>query len=398
MDNLTRTPISKELEKINRTAYIAEYSHIAGYLLREYNYSPRMIKDLFGLPSESVEAVCKDIFGKTDVNSGYFAIGTEYFYIESKERQIAKNYDLHINASVVNKPNKYMKREINRDVDIDYSRIYPSSHCKEYSMQMTNNVRRTKSYAPLTDKLYGIMSTKDMARLLLLEHRQIVRPSNMPRIRIASKSDNWLYGENSYCVPYAIADMIDEFEREFFKITTPVEKEEYPCKKLEDRESTCLEYPTIGNYVEDTKPTIPLPNGMITEAALLKIADELEVHEEEETLLEEEQMEVQELEETESEMKAVESYEHKVHDLPTIIIPEGYLSDDAYNVLLKYLDCIGRKFLMNDSENITVHNIFELAMAIFMLNSDEIANLKSLIKPIESKYVTDDSYKISDLI
>ena len=142
---------------------------------------------------------------------------------------------------------------------------------------------------------------------------------------------------------------------------------------------------------------------MVTEAALLKIADELEVHEEEETLLEEEQMEVQELEETseetiESEMEAVESYEHKVHDLPTIIVPEGYLSDDAYNVLLKYIDCIGRKFMTQDESNITVHNIFELAMAIFMLNSDEIANLKSLIKPIESKYVSDDSYKISDLI
>ena len=405
MDSLMRTSISKELEKINRTAYISEYSHISGYLLREYNYSTKMIKDLFGLPSEVIENVCKDIFGKTDVNFGDCVIGTEYSYIVSKERQICAKYNIHINApAIYNEPTKYMNREIDRDVDIDYSRIYPSSHCKEYAMQMRNNLRRTKSYAPLTDKLYGLMSTFDMAKLLLLEHRQIARPSNMCRIRVSSKSDKWSYGEHTYCVPYAIADMIDEFEREFFKTVTPIEKDDYPCKKLEDRESTSLEYPTIGNYVEDIKPTIPLPNGMITEAALLKIANELEAQEEENNLVEEETMEnvLEETEETieseTAEMESVESYEHKVRDLPTIIIPEGYLSDDAYKVFLRYIDCIGRRFLVDDSKNITVHNIFELAMDIFMLNSDEIANLKSLIKPIERKYVTDDSYKISDLI
>ena len=409
MDNLTRTPISKELEKIDRKAYISKYSYIAEYLLKEYSYSPKMIKDLFGLPSEVIENICKDIFGKTDVNSGYFAIGTEYAFSEPKERQIASKYNIHINAPAIcnSKPNKYMNREIDRDVDIDYSRIYPSSHCKEYAMRMTNNLRRTKSYAPLTDKLYGLMSTFDMAKLLLLEFRQISRPSNMRRTRVSSKSDDWVYGKDSYCVPYAIADMIDEFESEFFKTVTPIEKDDYPCKKLEDRESTSPEYPTIGNYVEDTKPTIPLPNGMVTEAALLKIANDLEAQEEQEeenNLVEEETMEnvLEEIKETiESETletESVESFEHKAHDLPTIIVPEGYLSDDAYKVLLKYLDCVGRRFLVNDSKNITVHNIFELAMAIFMLNSDEIANLKSLIKPIESKYVADDSYKISDLI
>ena len=408
MDSLMRTSISKELEKINRTAYISEYSHISGYLLREYNYSTKMIKDLFGLPSEVIENVCKDIFGKTDVNFGDCVIGTEYSYIVSKERQICAKYNIHINApAIYNEPTKYMNREIDRDVDIDYSRIYPSSHCKEYAMQMKNNLRRTKSYAPLTDKLYGLMSTFDMAKLLLLEFRQISRPSNMRRTRVSSKSDDWIYGKDSYCVPYAIADMIDEFESEFFKTVTPIEKDDYPCKKLEDRESTSPEYPTIGNYVEDTKPTIPLPNGMVTEAALLKIANDLEAQEEQEeenNLVEEETMEnvLEEIKETiESETletESVESFEHKAHDLPTIIVPEGYLSDDAYKVLLKYLDCVGRRFLVNDSKNITVHNIFELAMAIFMLNSDEIANLKSLIKPIESKYVADDSYKISDLI
>lgn len=247
---------------------------------------------------------------------------------------------------------------------IDYSRIYPSAHCREFAMVLTNAKRRTKAYSPLTNVLYGHISTIDMSKLLLIEFRQITRPDSSNRTRVATKLNEWQYGEGKYCVPFWLADLIDEFETNFFKVTTPIVKDDYPCKKIECKP-----------VKEEEK--IPLPNGMVSKSELNAFTDSLDSFEDyEEDVIEDVAKDI----------------------MPLIIVPEGYLSDDAYNVLCKYIDCIGRKFIQRDDSKITVHNIFDIAMAIFMLGSEDIAKLKNIIIPIEKNYVTDEDYRISDLI
>lgn len=379
--NIERTEISKALEEKDYNLFIKAYRPMVNHLFREFQYSPKLVKMMFGFPSDESLKLIKEM--PTEVRSNFMYRSSVFdmkekrtnetkldssamTYIEVKENRIKKTYldsadtdedQAEVKEEKIDRRGKHSRTGKYENVPCDYSRLYPSDTCKEFSMRESSQSVRVKTYMELIDKLKYEMSANDIAAILNVSYwmisdvfKRLKADTRYPRIK--SMIDSWKYSEGQYALPANIADMIDEFEERTFSTKTPVVKEDYRTVKKINTEEAPVTTPDVEEKVYDAEPAVYSNDNAVSNAT------------------------------------------HHV------IVPDNYLDDEAYSVLCTYFDIIANKYMMPDIKvkPISVKEVMYFTMRVCKLENEQRERLRSIIIPIERTCGVVESEKISEFI
>lgn len=87
--NIERTNVSKTLEEKNNDTFIKAYRPMVNHLFREYGYSSKLVKMMFGFPENESEKIIKEM--PIAIRKEYMFMSTSFDIKESRTNETALN-------------------------------------------------------------------------------------------------------------------------------------------------------------------------------------------------------------------------------------------------------------------------------------------------------------------